>query len=183
MQIHKSVYEVLLGLLNQITFAACWQRQAKWNGILCVNVYIPVVGTARERVLKGCAIAATHNAQWLHKSNKLINFWNTLRSLRVAGSQSVERRSQCCFQLPWPGDQATHSERAPAAPATPPAHINHWIFGSQLSRDLFGECPRSEQRAESSALWIKRKQNWLIAGQTPFQNVGVCVCALWVARK
>lgn len=23
----------------------------------------------------------THNAQWLHKSNKLINFWNTLRSL------------------------------------------------------------------------------------------------------
>lgn len=28
----------------------------------------------------------THNAQWLHKSNKLINFWNTLRSLSSAAA-------------------------------------------------------------------------------------------------
>lgn len=27
-----------------------------------------------------------HNAQWLHKSNKLINFWNTLRSLSSAAA-------------------------------------------------------------------------------------------------
>lgn len=152
----------------------------------------------------------THNAQWLHKSNKLINFWNTLRSLSSAAASIclvVVVTQTVCTQNRTGTDprfQYPLSTTNPSSPIQLPSYIHNPVsilipihrsnpFAThplqQLQQrtliiEFWRPTPRRSEvfclpleapsQAELSAAWIKRKQNWLIAGQTPFQRACLC---------
>lgn len=122
----------------------------------------------------------THNAEWLHESNKLINFSKFAevterrcqalafafafafgsmtvtvevgRAMGVgAGTGACPTLFSCSAPPPPPlGSARVQPIHSTPTSTAPPTHINHWIFGGQLPGEVNSTIHRSPLTADLS---------------------------------